>query len=118
MSASDLYVYVLLYVFLSSIRVFFFVKKLCRFSPANDGTVYAASSDGTVSCTDLETGISLSLLNLNPGGWEVWLLSLSLSPPLSLSHTHTQAHRTALLCASVVLFLLIYSWILVVQLAH
>ncbi|KAF4358811.1 hypothetical protein G4B88_023095 [Cannabis sativa] len=41
-----------------------------RFSPANDGTVYAASSDGTISCTDLETGISLSLLNLNPDGWQ------------------------------------------------
>ncbi|GFP80587.1 protein damaged DNA-binding 2 [Phtheirospermum japonicum] len=41
-----------------------------RFSPANDGTVYGASSDGTVSSTDLETGISLSLLNLNPNGWQ------------------------------------------------
>ncbi|KAK6235035.1 hypothetical protein SCA6_010372 [Theobroma cacao] len=41
-----------------------------RFSPANDGTIYAASSDGTVSCTDLETGISTSLMNLNPDGWQ------------------------------------------------
>ncbi|PON60433.1 Guanine nucleotide-binding protein, beta subunit [Trema orientale] len=41
-----------------------------RFSPANDGTVYAASSDGTISCTDLETGMSLSLMNLNPNGWQ------------------------------------------------
>ncbi|EXC01441.1 Protein DAMAGED DNA-BINDING 2 [Morus notabilis] len=41
-----------------------------RFSPINDGTVYAASSDGTISCTDLETGISLSLMNLNPDGWQ------------------------------------------------
>ncbi|XVF68986.1 hypothetical protein PTKIN_Ptkin11bG0045300 [Pterospermum kingtungense] len=41
-----------------------------RFSPANDGTIYAASSDGTISCTDLETGISSSLMNLNPDGWQ------------------------------------------------
>ncbi|GAA0183963.1 damaged DNA-binding protein [Lithospermum erythrorhizon] len=41
-----------------------------KFNPANDGTVYGASSDGTVSCTDLETGISLSLMNLNPDGWQ------------------------------------------------
>lgn len=42
-----------------------------RFNPTNDGSIYAASSDGTISCTDLETGISLSLMNLNPNGWEV-----------------------------------------------
>lgn len=47
------------------------VSNPCRFSPANDGTIYAASSDGTVSCTDLETGISTSLMNLNPDGWQV-----------------------------------------------
>ncbi|GLT81707.1 hypothetical protein SLE2022_001430 [Rubroshorea leprosula] len=41
-----------------------------RFSPANDGTIYAASSDGTISCTDLETGMSSSLMNLNPDGWQ------------------------------------------------
>lgn len=41
-----------------------------KFSPANDGTVYAASSDGTVSCTDLETGLSTSLMDLNPNGWQ------------------------------------------------
>lgn len=40
-----------------------------RFNPTNDGTVYAASSDGTVSCTDLETGLALSLMNINPNGW-------------------------------------------------
>lgn len=44
-----------------------------RFSPANDGMIYAASSDGTVSCTDLETGISSSLMNLNPDGWQVMI---------------------------------------------
>lgn len=37
----------------------------------NDDSIYAASSDGTISCTDLETGISLSLMNLNPDGWQV-----------------------------------------------
>ncbi|XP_057786288.1 protein DAMAGED DNA-BINDING 2-like [Salvia miltiorrhiza] len=42
-----------------------------KFNPLNDGTVYGASSDGTVSSTDLETGISLSLVNLNPSGWQV-----------------------------------------------
>ncbi|KAJ4725594.1 damaged DNA binding 2 [Melia azedarach] len=41
-----------------------------RFNPTNDGTVYAASSDGTISCTDMETGISVSLMNLNPNGWQ------------------------------------------------
>ncbi|KAF9620459.1 hypothetical protein IFM89_012636 [Coptis chinensis] len=40
-----------------------------RFSPSNDGTLYAASSDGTISCTDLETGMSSALMNLNPDGW-------------------------------------------------
>ncbi|XP_057512577.1 protein DAMAGED DNA-BINDING 2-like isoform X2 [Actinidia eriantha] len=41
-----------------------------KFNSTNDGTVYTASSDGTIGCTDLETGISLSLMNLNPGGWQ------------------------------------------------
>ncbi|RAL42361.1 hypothetical protein DM860_012144 [Cuscuta australis] len=41
-----------------------------KFSPANDASIYAASSDGTVSHTDIETGISLSLMNLNPDGWQ------------------------------------------------
>ncbi|XP_052187831.1 protein DAMAGED DNA-BINDING 2 [Diospyros lotus] len=41
-----------------------------KFNPMKDGTVYAASSDGTISCTDLETGISLSLMDLNPNGWQ------------------------------------------------
>ncbi|KAM7522075.1 hypothetical protein LguiA_011977 [Lonicera macranthoides] len=41
-----------------------------KFNPRNDGTVYGASSDGTVSCIDLETGISSSLMNLNPNGWQ------------------------------------------------
>ncbi|KAK6927088.1 WD40 repeat [Dillenia turbinata] len=41
-----------------------------RFSPTNDGTVYAASSDGTISCTDLETGLSQQLMDLNPNGWQ------------------------------------------------
>ncbi|KAJ8568760.1 hypothetical protein K7X08_030982 [Anisodus acutangulus] len=41
-----------------------------KFNPTNDGSIYAASSDGTISCTDVETGISLALMNLNPNGWE------------------------------------------------
>ncbi|XP_076915269.1 protein DAMAGED DNA-BINDING 2-like isoform X1 [Bidens hawaiensis] len=41
-----------------------------KFGPANDGTVYTASSDGTVSCTDLETGLSTTLMDLNPNGWQ------------------------------------------------
>ncbi|XP_071720570.1 protein DAMAGED DNA-BINDING 2 [Rutidosis leptorrhynchoides] len=41
-----------------------------KFSPANDGTVYTASSDGTVSSTDIETGLSTTLMDLNPGGWQ------------------------------------------------
>ncbi|CAN1809008.1 Protein DAMAGED DNA-BINDING 2 [Linum perenne] len=41
-----------------------------RFSPVNDATIYAASSDGTISCIDLETGLSSSLMNLNPNGWQ------------------------------------------------
>ncbi|KAF5204932.1 Dna damage-binding protein [Thalictrum thalictroides] len=41
-----------------------------RFNPANDGTLYAASSDGTISCTDLESGMSSSLMDVNPNGWQ------------------------------------------------
>ncbi|GMG98331.1 hypothetical protein Nepgr_000171 [Nepenthes gracilis] len=40
-----------------------------RFSSVNHGTIYAASSDGTISCTDIETGFSESLMDLNPNGW-------------------------------------------------
>ncbi|XP_024012133.1 protein DAMAGED DNA-BINDING 2 isoform X2 [Eutrema salsugineum] len=41
-----------------------------RFSPTNDDMVYSASSDGTIGYTDLETGTSSTLLNLNPDGWQ------------------------------------------------
>ncbi|KAF7833767.1 protein DAMAGED DNA-BINDING 2 [Senna tora] len=41
-----------------------------RFNPTNDCMIYSASSDGTISCTDLETGISFSPMNLNPDGWQ------------------------------------------------
>ncbi|KAI3906601.1 hypothetical protein MKW98_009509 [Papaver atlanticum] len=41
-----------------------------KFNPANDGTIYGASSDGTVSCIDLETGLSSQLMDLNPNGWQ------------------------------------------------
>ena len=47
-----------------------------RFNPTNDDSVYASSSDGTISCIDLETGISLSLMNLNPDGWQVIIFSI------------------------------------------
>ncbi|CAH8390740.1 unnamed protein product [Eruca vesicaria subsp. sativa] len=41
-----------------------------RFSPTNDDMVYSASSDGKICYTDLETGTSSTLLDLNPNGWE------------------------------------------------
>lgn len=41
-----------------------------KLNPRNDGTVYTCSSDGTACCVDMETGISLSLMNLNPNGWQ------------------------------------------------
>uniref|UniRef100_A0A0D9UWL2 DNA damage-binding protein 2 n=1 Tax=Leersia perrieri TaxID=77586 RepID=A0A0D9UWL2_9ORYZ len=40
-----------------------------KFDTTNDGVLYTASSDGTISSTDLDTGIGSSLLNLNPNGW-------------------------------------------------
>ncbi|URD80747.1 WD domain, G-beta repeat [Musa troglodytarum] len=40
-----------------------------RFSLGNDAMAYTSSSDGTVSCTDMETGIGTLLLDLNPDGW-------------------------------------------------
>jgi DNA damage-binding protein 2 len=48
---------------------------LFRIDTTNDGMVYTASSDGTTSFTDLDTGIGSPLLNLNPNGWNVSLLS-------------------------------------------
>jgi len=42
---------------------------LFRIDNANDGILYTASSDGTISCTDLDTGMGSPLLNLNPNGW-------------------------------------------------
>ncbi|KAI4977793.1 hypothetical protein ZWY2020_014347 [Hordeum vulgare] len=40
-----------------------------KFDTSNDGVLYTASSDGTISSTDLDTGIGSPLLNLNPDGW-------------------------------------------------
>ncbi|KAJ4782465.1 DNA damage-binding protein 2 [Rhynchospora pubera] len=40
-----------------------------KFDLKNEDKVYMASSDGTVSYTDIVTGISSSLLDLNPNGW-------------------------------------------------
>jgi hypothetical protein len=47
-----------------------------RFDLKNEDKIYMASSDGKVSYTDIVTGLSSSLLNLNPDGWNVILLSL------------------------------------------
>lgn len=41
-----------------------------KFNHRNDGIVYGASADGTISCTDLETGLSSSVMNINPNGWQ------------------------------------------------
>ncbi|KAG6482286.1 DNA damage-binding protein 2-like [Zingiber officinale] len=40
-----------------------------KFSLGNDAMVYTSSSDGTVNCTDMETGIKTLLFDLNPEGW-------------------------------------------------
>ncbi|WOL16542.1 protein DAMAGED DNA-BINDING 2 [Canna indica] len=40
-----------------------------KFLPGNDAMLYTSSSDGTVSCTDVETGTTTLLLDLNPDGW-------------------------------------------------
>uniref|UniRef100_A0A0A9EZ06 UV-damaged DNA-binding protein 2 n=1 Tax=Arundo donax TaxID=35708 RepID=A0A0A9EZ06_ARUDO len=40
-----------------------------KIDAANDGILFTASSDGTISSTDLDTGIGFPLLNLNPNGW-------------------------------------------------
>lgn len=58
-------------IFFLSISSDWLSVNIFRFSPTNSGSVYAASSDGTISFTDLETGISSSLMNLNPDGWQV-----------------------------------------------
>ncbi|KAI4980663.1 hypothetical protein ZWY2020_021148 [Hordeum vulgare] len=42
-----------------------------KFDTSNDGVLYTASSDGTISSTDLDTGIGSPLLNLNPEGWSI-----------------------------------------------
>ncbi|CAA6655145.1 unnamed protein product [Spirodela intermedia] len=46
-----------------------------KFNPSNDVMLYTSSSDGTVCYTDIETGIPLILMDLNPNGWNdaVWL---------------------------------------------
>ncbi|ERN09788.1 protein DAMAGED DNA-BINDING 2 [Amborella trichopoda] len=40
-----------------------------KFNPVNDGSLYTASSDGTICYTDLEIGTPNLLMNLNPDGW-------------------------------------------------
>ncbi|PKA55101.1 Protein damaged DNA-binding 2 [Apostasia shenzhenica] len=40
-----------------------------KFDTRNNGLLYTSSSDGTISCTDLETGIPVLLMDVNPNGW-------------------------------------------------
>eukprot|EP00252_Welwitschia_mirabilis_P015135 TRINITY_DN3331_c0_g1_i1.p1 TRINITY_DN3331_c0_g1~~TRINITY_DN3331_c0_g1_i1.p1 ORF type:complete len:442 (+),score=81.33 TRINITY_DN3331_c0_g1_i1:614-1939(+) len=40
-----------------------------KFHPRNDGVIFTTGSDGTLSYTDIETGISNKLIDLNPDGW-------------------------------------------------
>lgn len=47
-----------------------------RFDLRNDDKLYMASSDGTVSYTDIVTGLSSCLLDLNPNGWHVIIIYL------------------------------------------
>ncbi|XP_039808245.1 DNA damage-binding protein 2-like isoform X2 [Panicum virgatum] len=49
--------------------VHFCILNSMKIDNANDGILYTASSDGTISCTDLDTGMGSPLLNLNPNGW-------------------------------------------------
>ena len=74
----SLYIYIYIYILYSAqqSQSAKHYMNTYRFNPTNDDSVYAASSDGTISCTDLETGISLSLMNLNPDGWQVIFFSI------------------------------------------
>ncbi|KAH0458059.1 hypothetical protein IEQ34_013374 [Dendrobium chrysotoxum] len=40
-----------------------------KFDTRNDIMLYTSSSDGTISYTDLETGIGVLLMDVNPNGW-------------------------------------------------
>ncbi|KAI0502136.1 hypothetical protein KFK09_017083 [Dendrobium nobile] len=40
-----------------------------KFDTRNDIMLYTSSSDGTISYTDLETGIGVLLMDINPNGW-------------------------------------------------
>ncbi|XP_020570842.1 DNA damage-binding protein 2-like [Phalaenopsis equestris] len=40
-----------------------------KFDTRNDFMLYTSSSDGTISYTDLETGIAVLLIDVNPDGW-------------------------------------------------
>jgi hypothetical protein len=42
-----------------------------RFHPVKDGYIYTSGSDGTLSCTDIETGVPILLMDINPDGWNV-----------------------------------------------
>ncbi|KAH9330599.1 hypothetical protein KI387_002707, partial [Taxus chinensis] len=40
-----------------------------KFHPVNSESIYTSGSDGTISCTDIETGLPVLLMDLNPDGW-------------------------------------------------
>lgn len=40
-----------------------------RFHPASFDMIYTSGSDGTINCTDLETGLPTKAIDLNPDGW-------------------------------------------------
>ncbi|KAI5064101.1 hypothetical protein GOP47_0020771 [Adiantum capillus-veneris] len=40
-----------------------------RFHPTNTEMIYSCGADGTVSCSDLETGLPNRAIDLNPDGW-------------------------------------------------
>ncbi|KAH7283731.1 hypothetical protein KP509_34G021200 [Ceratopteris richardii] len=40
-----------------------------KFHPANSDMIYSCGADGTVSCSDLETGMPNVAIDMNPDGW-------------------------------------------------
>lgn len=40
-----------------------------KFNMTSEWTFYTSSSDGTICCTDLETGLPNTLIDCNPNGW-------------------------------------------------
>lgn len=46
-----------------------FVLNSMKFHPVKDDYIYTSGSDGTLSCTDIETGVPILLMDCNPDGW-------------------------------------------------